>query len=557
MSDPYVPQGGGESPASAASPVLPPPGPENLPPGSENLTPGPEGLPPGREDLLGLRIAAALIDLAVLAGLLVILSAAVGQTSFSGGGFNVSLSGAWAGVFLAIALLYYFTLEAAIGQTLGKRLLGLRVLGAGETRPSVRAVASRTLLRVVDWLPLLYLAGFITMLATGTRRRRIGDLAARTAVARALPVRHRWLALVPLAVVVLAAAGLSVYRASSAGGTYRGHGVSFSYPANWSDETAQENTSGSVGNPLWTAAFGPGTQHDLIVVEAYRGDFPVTAQNVDDLMLVISAKVTQAGATIHGTDQKITVDGMPGFRIHATGTAQGARFESMLVFAFNGATEYFVNCQYTPAKAAEVKSACDQVVGSFQVGKAASAQDNQQAPQAQANTQAEQQAQSDLATLQHDGQFTSDLSSLTSDAHQVDADLAATTSDAALGPGCDTASITKIDASTIKIDASTFSLDLDTLTGDIGTATQDIATMKNDMANLTTSGLRETPGAAAAIAAAGQAIKQAAAEANGEIDHVNADVTRAYSVANSIAAGSCSRNGPGHPPAPIRHISGK
>ena len=128
MSDPYVPQGGGESPASTASPVLPPPGPENLPPGSENLTPGPEGLPPGREDLLGLRIAAALIDLAVLAGLLMILSAAVGQTSFSGGGFNVSLSGAWAGVFLAIALLYYFTLEAAIGQTLGKRLLGLRVL---------------------------------------------------------------------------------------------------------------------------------------------------------------------------------------------------------------------------------------------------------------------------------------------------------------------------------------------------------------------------------------------------------------------------------------------
>jgi uncharacterized RDD family membrane protein YckC len=486
MSDPYVPQDGGESPASAASPVLPPPGPENLPHGPDNLPPGPDNLSPGWEDLLGLRIAAALIDLAVLAGLLVILSAAVGQTSFSGG-FNFSLSGAWAGVFLAIALLYYFTLEAAIGQTLGKRLLGLRVLGAGETRPSVWAVTLRTLLRIVDWLPLLYLAGFITMLATGTRRRRIGDLAAHTAVARALPVRHRWLALVPLAVVLLAAAGLSVYRASSAGSnrTYRAHGVSFDYPADWFNEGPQMDKSSGDANKLWTTAVGPGTQHDLIIVEAFRQNPPVTAANLDAVTPTLQSDVqqvfAQAGGGLQAGPEKITMAGIPGLRFQGTGiTADGSRYTSTLVFTFNGATEYFVNCQYTPAKAAEVKSACDQVVGSFQVGKAASAQDNQQAPQAQANTQAEQQAQSDLATLQHDGKFTSDLSSLTPDAHQVHADLAATTSDAALGPGCDTASITKIDASTIKIDASTMSFDLETLTGDIGTATQDIATMKND-----------------------------------------------------------------------------
>jgi hypothetical protein len=81
--------------------------------------------------------------------------------------------------------------------------------------------------------------------------------------------------------------------------------------------------------------------------------------------------------------------------------------------------------------------------------------------------------------------------------------------------------------------------------------------MTNDLANLSTSGLPATPGAPAAIAAAGQAIRQAAAEANGEIDQVNAAVTQAYSVANSMAAGSCSRDGPGHPPVPIRHIASK
>jgi uncharacterized RDD family membrane protein YckC len=77
-------------------------------------------------------------------------------------------TGAWTGVVLAVALLYYFVLEAWAGQTLGKLLLDLRVLQAGGTRPSMRAVALRTLLRIADWLPLLYLAGFIITLATGT-----------------------------------------------------------------------------------------------------------------------------------------------------------------------------------------------------------------------------------------------------------------------------------------------------------------------------------------------------------------------------------------------------
>jgi hypothetical protein len=114
-------------------------------------------------------------------------------------------------------------------------------------------------------------------------------------------------------------------------------------------------------------------------------------------------------------------------------------------------------------------------------------------------------------------------------------------------------STVKLDASNVAADASIVSLDLDSLTADIGAA----ATMKNDLVNLSSSGLPATPGAAAAIAAAGKAIRQAAAKANGEIDQVNADVTQAYSVANGMATGSCSRDWPGHPPAPIRHIASK
>ena len=545
MSDVDVPQASREGPV----PATPPPGPA-----------------PGGEDLLGLRIAAALIDLAVLAGILAILAVAVGQASVSGGNFSVSLTGAWAVAFLVLALGYYFVLEAWGGQTVGKRLLGLRVLNAAGVRPSVRAVAGRTLLRVVDWLPLLYLVGFITMLGTGTRRQRIGDLAARTAVVRAVPVRHRGLALVPLAVVLLAAAGLLTYRATSAGNalTYRAEGISFSYPPAWTDYGTRYGQSSGSGSQLWRTFVGPGpsTPYDGIIVTAYPVSQTMAAQNIDALIPALESEVKQlfgqAGGGMQAGPEKIMMAGKPAARFRGTGVmADGTRYTSTIVFAFNGTTEYFVNCQYTAAKAAEVTRACDQVAGSFHVNNASAAQGNLQPPQGQARTQAEQQAQSDLAALRHDANFASDLRTLRSDAQPADPDLATTKSDAALGNDCYNVSTIKLDASNVGADASIVSLDRDSLTAEIGTATQDIATMTNDLANLSTSGLPATPGVPAAIAAAGQAIRQAAAEANGEIDQVNADVTQAYSVANGMAAGSCSRDGPGHPPAPIRHIASK
>jgi hypothetical protein len=166
------------------------------------------------------------------------------------------------------------------------------------------------------------------------------------------------------------------------------------------------------------------------------------------------------------------------------------------------------------------------------------------------------QAQSDLAALHHDDNFVGgDLRALSSDARLTGSDLAATKSDAALGTDCYNVSTVKIDATNVKTDASTVSIDLSTLTSDIGAVTQDVAAIKNDLANLTASGPPATPGATAAIAAAGKATRQAAAKANGEIDQMNADVTQAYSIANDIATGSCAGDGPGRPPIPIRHIS--
>ncbi|MGH3062444.1 MAG: hypothetical protein ACRDNA_13650, partial [Gaiellaceae bacterium] len=56
--------------------------------------------------------------------------------------------------------------------------------------------------------------GFIAMLATGLRRQRLGDLAARTSVARGQPVAHRSLAAAAVGLVVLVLLGLSFYRAT-------------------------------------------------------------------------------------------------------------------------------------------------------------------------------------------------------------------------------------------------------------------------------------------------------------------------------------------------------
>ncbi len=236
--------------------------------------------PAGGEDLLGVRIGAALIDLALLFGLLVVLSATIGEASV-GDGFSFYLNSyADAALYLGLVLVYYFALEATIGQTVGKLLTGVRVVRADAARPSVGAAAIRTVVRVVDWLPLLYLVGFLTMLATGARRQRLGDLAAGTGIARAAPLRHRGaVGAVVASALALVLAGSVVYvAASDEEKTCRGHGVSFDDPAGWEEGKTQAQASSGPTDELWNAAVTAG-HPDLVAVTAYRLNVPVTADN--------------------------------------------------------------------------------------------------------------------------------------------------------------------------------------------------------------------------------------------------------------------------------------
>jgi uncharacterized RDD family membrane protein YckC len=67
------------------------------------------------------------------------------------------------------------------GQTVGKRLLRLRVMDSQGLRLAFSQVVIRNLLRFIDSLPLFYLVGGITSFVS-FRAQRLGDIAANTIV---------------------------------------------------------------------------------------------------------------------------------------------------------------------------------------------------------------------------------------------------------------------------------------------------------------------------------------------------------------------------------------
>jgi uncharacterized RDD family membrane protein YckC len=87
--------------------------------------------------------------------------------------------------FLSLAVLslgYFVVTEAATGATLGKHMVGIRVVGENGERITFGAAFVRNLLRSVDQLGF-YFVGFISAILS-KRRQRLGDRAAHTIVVR-------------------------------------------------------------------------------------------------------------------------------------------------------------------------------------------------------------------------------------------------------------------------------------------------------------------------------------------------------------------------------------
>ena len=86
--------------------------------------------------------------------------------------------------YFLIPICYAATLEWFWrGQTVGKRLLRLRVVDENGLRLQFSQVAIRNLLRVVDVLPVMYVVGGIVCIIS-QKSQRIGDFVANTLVIR-------------------------------------------------------------------------------------------------------------------------------------------------------------------------------------------------------------------------------------------------------------------------------------------------------------------------------------------------------------------------------------
>lgn len=166
---------------------------------------------------LGDRFLAFVLDLAVLFGPFAIVDAWV---VMRWGRFDaIELQLTAASLVIATTLnatilfLYGWLLEAACGATLGKVLVGIRVVRTTQ-RGALAACAVRNLLRIVDGLGF-YLVG-TAVAACSEVRQRIGDICGHTAVIEEnFGIAARASAIV-LLVVTLAGGGWTVPRICSA-----------------------------------------------------------------------------------------------------------------------------------------------------------------------------------------------------------------------------------------------------------------------------------------------------------------------------------------------------
>ncbi len=131
----------------------------------------------------GRRVLATLVDGIVLGFLFALMSMLFGSSSAQGGQVSASLEGFSALVYFVVVLAYYILMEGYLGQTVGKMLLGIKVVREdnGEV-PGIKTAAIRTVLRIVDGF-FFYLVAFISVLASG-KNQRLGDMVAHTLVVR-------------------------------------------------------------------------------------------------------------------------------------------------------------------------------------------------------------------------------------------------------------------------------------------------------------------------------------------------------------------------------------
>ncbi|MCI4354675.1 MAG: RDD family protein, partial [Thermoplasmata archaeon] len=127
------------------------------------------------------RLGAQLVDLVIVGLLSLFIAIPFGLLA----AFSVLTTGglAWVGflygpltlITFGLWIAYFSFFESTSGQTPGKKALGVKVVSTITLQPpDLGHALLRNLLRIVDWLPALYLLGFLVA-AASTRSQRIGD----------------------------------------------------------------------------------------------------------------------------------------------------------------------------------------------------------------------------------------------------------------------------------------------------------------------------------------------------------------------------------------------
>jgi uncharacterized protein len=133
------------------------------------------------------RVWAGVIDLTLWITLFIPAAMLLGTSATTGQGASksthLSLTGVPALIFTLVELAYFVVLEWQFGGTVGKLLLGVRVVDERGRPIGLKQSVIRNVLRVVDAFPYVvpYIIGLL-LVAGDQRKRRLGDRAANTLV---------------------------------------------------------------------------------------------------------------------------------------------------------------------------------------------------------------------------------------------------------------------------------------------------------------------------------------------------------------------------------------
>ncbi len=130
---------------------------------------------------LGKRFVALLIDSILLQAVNILLASVFGTTAVTEGGASFALQGPAALLGILISFAYYIGLEGLRGATLGKQVVGIKVVNEDGSPIDWTAAILRNVLRIVDALPCFYIVG-IVLINNSEQKQRFGDRIAKTVV---------------------------------------------------------------------------------------------------------------------------------------------------------------------------------------------------------------------------------------------------------------------------------------------------------------------------------------------------------------------------------------